>query len=141
LGFTSCAASRINKTHVKNSSSYHSSYDDRTLATDNGAVLMPYNRFIDPAGTVIRFGNKTLENHSLDVALLPDGKVSAVEDRYGLALIDVQSKKLLYHLDYEGAYKGLISTYSGIKVWLAGTTVHIFWGATNPATKISFILD
>lgn len=112
-----------------------------SVATDNSAVLMPYNRFIDPAGTVIRFGKPTLENHSLDCALLPGGKVLAIEDRYGLAFIDVQDKKLLFHLDYEGTYKGLMSTYSGIKVLEFENSVHIFWGASNPSAKSSFILD
>jgi len=121
--------------------SYHSSYDDTTMMTDNGLVMMPYNRVIDPAGTVMKFGNPSLENHSLDCALLPGGKVLAVEDRYGMALIDVQQKMLLSHVDYDGKYKGLMSTYSGIKVLETGNVVHIFWGASNPSAKTSFILD
>jgi YVTN family beta-propeller protein len=102
---------------------------------------MPYNRIIDPAGTVVRFGNPSLENHSLDCALLPGGKVLAVEDRYGLAFLDVVNKKLLFHLDYDGTYKGLMSTYSGLKVLEEQEGIHIFWGASNPTTKTSFILD
>ena len=78
---------------------------------------MPYNRFIDPAGTVIRFGNIARENHSLDCVMLPDGKVLAVEDSYGVAFIDVKENKLLYHLDYSGNYSGLMSTYSGLKLY------------------------
>ena len=37
--------------------SYHSAYDDTSLLVQAGPVLMPYNRYIDPAGTVIRFGD------------------------------------------------------------------------------------
>jgi YVTN family beta-propeller protein len=121
--------------------SYHSSYDDTTMMNDNGLVMMPYNRVIDPAGTMMKFGNPSLENHSLDCVLLPGGKVLAVEDRYGMALIDVEQKKLLVHVDYDGKFKGLMSTYSGIKVLETGGVVHIFWGASNPSAKTSFILD
>jgi len=141
VALAACRTTRGYQSTVVADKSYHSSYDDTTMTVDKGMVMMPYNRVIDPAGTVIRFGNPTLENHSLDCALLPGGKVLAVEDRYGLALIDVQEKKLLTHLDYEGSYKGLMSTYSGIKVLEVDNRVHIFWGATNPSTKTSFVLD
>lgn len=141
LCFASCRSSRVYRTSVASGESYHSSYDDTTLTISNSSVLMPYNRFIDPAGTVIRFGNPTLENHSLDCALLPDGKVLAVEDRYGLAFIGVVNNKLLFHLDYEGNNRGLMSTYSGIKVLEDEKLVHIFWGASNPTNKSSFIMD
>lgn len=141
LSLASCITSRAYKSSAVTDHSYHSSYDDTTLTVDNSAILMPYNRFIDPAGTVIRFGNPSLENHSLDCALLPGDTILAVEDRYGLALIDVIDNKLLFHLDYKGAYKGLLSTYSGIKVLEIDHMIHIFWGASNPSTKSSFILD
>src|SRR5674476_1538334 len=57
---------------------YHSFYDDTTLTVENSKILLPYNRYIDPAGSVISFGTPTLENHSLDCVLLPGGKVLAV---------------------------------------------------------------
>jgi hypothetical protein len=69
LSVVSCRSSRVYSSSVIKDNSYHSSYDDATLTIDNSAILMPYNRFIDPAGTVIRFGNPALENHSLDCAL------------------------------------------------------------------------
>jgi YVTN family beta-propeller protein len=141
LCFASCRSARVYRTSVVTGDSYHSSYDDTTLTINNSSVLMPYNRFIDPAGTVIRFGIPTLENHSLDCALLPDGKVLAVEDRYGLAFIDVINNKLLFHLDYTGNYRALMSTYSGIKVFEDDKLVHIFWGASDPGGKSSFIMD
>lgn len=138
---SACSSSRIKKSSVVVDNNYHSSYDNATLAVDSKSVLMPYNRFIDPAGTVIRFGDPVLENHSLDCVLLPGGEVLAVEDRYGVAFIDVNTKSLLYHLDYEGTYGGLMSTYSGIKVLEDDRKVHIYWGASSPAAKTSFIMD
>jgi len=139
--FTSCRSSRTYKTSVVEGSSYHSRYDDKTLAIDNSSILMPYNRFIDPAGTIIRYGNPSLENHSLDCVLLPGGEVLAVEDRYGLAFINVQNNTLLFHLDYSGTYQSLMSTYSGIKVLEDGKSIHLFWGAASPVNKSSFIMD
>jgi YVTN family beta-propeller protein len=73
--------------------------------------------------------------------LLPNGNVLAVEDRYGVAFIDVKENKLLYHLDYNGNYGRLMSTYSGIKVFEDNNGVHVFWGAANPSAKSSFILE
>ena len=138
---SACTTSHVHKTVLNDEQSYRSPYDDKTLALGTDPVLMPYNRIVDPAGTVICFGNPSQENHSLDCVLLPDGKVLAVEDRFGLALFDVQGKKLLQHLDYEGEYKGVKSTFSGIKTWQDGNTIHIFWGAAHPTSKASFIMD
>ncbi|MEO6645766.1 MAG: bifunctional YncE family protein/alkaline phosphatase family protein [Chitinophagaceae bacterium] len=139
----SCTTQRAYKTSVVTDTNLHSTYDDTTLLVDNTSILMPYNRFIDPAGTVIRFGNPSLENHSLDCALIPGQNVLVVEDRYGLAFVDIINNLLLAHLDYSGSYNGMMSTYSGIKVWKeeAGSAVHIFWGAANPSNKRSVILD
>ncbi len=141
LCITACKSSRVYKSSVVNGSSYYSSYDDTTLSIDNSSILMPYNRFIDPAGKVIRYGNSLLENNSLDCILLPGEKVLAVEDRYGLAFIDVQNDKLLFHLDYEGTYRNLMSTFSGIKILADENGVQVFWGASDPVSKVSYILD
>ncbi|MGN6249253.1 MAG: bifunctional YncE family protein/alkaline phosphatase family protein [Ginsengibacter sp.] len=138
--FVSCKSSRVFKSTVSKDE-YHSSYDDTTLTVDNSSILMPYNRFIDPAGTVIHFGNDALENHSLDCALMPDENVLAVEDRYGVAFINISEKKLLYHLDYDGTYRGLMSTYSGIKTYRDEKGEHILWGASNPYKKVCMVLD
>jgi YVTN family beta-propeller protein len=141
ISFASCTSSRVYRSSVTTDESYHSSYDDTTLTPDNSSILMPYNRIIDPAGTVIRFGSPSLENHSLDCAMLPGGEVLAVEDRYGVAFIDVKENKLIDHLDYAGTYKGLVSTYSGIKVLQDNNGIHIFWGAANTSAKASFIVE
>ncbi|GAA4750956.1 YncE family protein [Flavisolibacter ginsenosidimutans] len=143
IAFCACRSSRVYQSSVSDANDYHSSYDDTTLTVDNASVLMPYNRFIDPAGTVIRFGKTSLENHSLDCVLTPDEKTLIVEDRYGLAFIEVRSNQLLYHLDYtdNASYKSLMSTYSGLKVWQSEDGPHIFWGAANPSNKTSFVMD
>ena len=143
LGLFACSSSRVYHTTVVSGNEYHNSYDDTTLTPDNSSILMPYNRFIDPAGTVIRFGNYTQENHSLDCILLPSGNVLAVEDRYGLVFLDVQTKKIIMRLDYgkDPAYRALMSTYSGLKAWKSEDGIHIFWGASNPGTKASYVME
>ena len=129
--------------HHSGVSAYHSAYDDTSLVVQAGPILLPYNRYIDPAGSVIRFGDPEYENHSLDCCLLPDGKTLAVEDRYGVAFIDVQTQKLLFHFDYETGKKRkyLMSTYSGIKALSINNETHIFWSATNTDNNLSEILD
>ncbi|HEV7620455.1 MAG TPA: phosphoesterase, partial [Flavisolibacter sp.] len=123
---------------------YHNTaYDDTSLTIDNKDILLPYNRFIQPAGTIIKFGDPALENHSLDCALLPGEKILVVEDRYGIAFADVSTNQLLFHLMYgkENAYAGLMSTYSGIKIAEHEGKVHIYWGAASPLSKKSFVMD
>lgn len=137
----SCSTQRAYRSSVVYDTNMHSAYDDTTLTVDNSNILMPYNRFIDPAGTVIRFGRPDLENHSLDCTLLPGDQVLVVEDRYGLAFMDVPGNTLLFHLDYPTAYNGMMSTYSGIKVWKEEDSIHIFWGAAHPGNKRSVIFD
>lgn len=141
LFFISCNALSPYHLSVDNHKSYSCSYDDTTLTPDNSEILMPYNRIIDPAGTVIRYGKTSLENHSLDCTLLPGENVLAVEDRYGVAFIDIHSNKLLYHIDYDGQLNGFTSVYSGIKAIKTGESMHIFWGAANPGKKTSLVFD
>jgi len=63
--------------------------------------MMPYNRLIDPAGKVVRFGDPNFENHSLDIKLIPGSSVLAVEDRYGITLIDSVGDKVIAQTIYQ----------------------------------------
>ncbi len=123
--------------------SYHSNYDDTTVMTIAGPILLPYNRFIDPAGSVVHFGDPDRENHSLDCIILPDGKTLAVEDRYGITIISITTKQVLYEFQYKNdkSTKGLMSTYSGIKTLELNGKVHIFWSAANNNKATSVVLD
>jgi YVTN family beta-propeller protein len=117
----------------------HSAYDDSTLSRNILPVLMPYNRVIDPVGKVIAFGDADDENHSMDVRLIPGSKLIAVEDRYGLTLIDTVVKKVITRWTYKQnpQYKGLTSTYSGLKVLKTGTQTQIYWSAAAGKGKDS----
>ncbi|WPU91418.1 bifunctional YncE family protein/alkaline phosphatase family protein [Mucilaginibacter sabulilitoris] len=117
----------------------HSAYDDSTLNRNILPVLMPYNRVIDPAGKVISFGDPGDENHSMDVRLIPGSKIIAVEDRFGITLIDTTQSKVISRWTYkqDARYRGLTSTYSGLKVLKTNAQTQIFWSAAAGKGKDS----
>jgi len=96
-------------------------------------VTMPYNRIIDPAGRVIRYGDPGLENHSLDCRFIPGTGVLVVEDRYGLAFIRTSTGKLIYRLSLAKAlpYPRLMNTYGGLQVIRDSGHAEIYWGAAQ----------
>ena len=103
--------------------------------------MMPYNRLINPAGKVISFGDPRFENHSLDVKMIPQTTILAIEHRYGITLIDTTQSKVIAKWSYndDKQYRGLMSTYSGLKIWNTGTEKQIFWSAAD--TKRSYVMQ
>ncbi|HEY5471200.1 MAG TPA: hypothetical protein VIK07_11810, partial [Bacteroidales bacterium] len=81
-------------------------------------VQLPYNRMIQPAGLQIFFGDESLENHSLDAVLSPDGKWLAVEERYSIVFINTSDNKVKFTLTNKTLpdLRGGMNTYSGI-IW------------------------
>jgi YVTN family beta-propeller protein len=127
-----CHTSKKNKADADNEQvNMHSAYDDSTLNNKILPVLMPYNRVIDPAGKVIAFGDPADENHSMDVKLIPGTTSIAVEDRFGIAVIDTVKQKVTARWAYtsDAKYSGLMSTYSGLKVLKSNQKTYIFWSA------------
>jgi YVTN family beta-propeller protein len=123
---------------------HHSAYDDSTLNKATLPLLMPYNRIISPAGTVLRYGDNSTENHSLDIKLLPGTDFAAVEDRYGVAVIDVVKQTIIDRWEYasDTKYRGVLSTYSGIEVYKAADgAFKILWSTANASTKQSYVLE
>lgn len=118
-------------------------YDDSTLNRNTLPLLMPYNRIIDPAGTVIRYGDTDLENHTLDLRKIPGSSLLVVEDRYGIAVIDIDKQKILDRWSYkqEKEFKSLTSTYSGIQVFQKNDATRFFWSAANKGDKNSLVLE
>ncbi|HEY8781835.1 MAG TPA: bifunctional YncE family protein/alkaline phosphatase family protein [Mucilaginibacter sp.] len=119
--------------HDQEQVNMHSAYDDSTLTNKVLPVMMPYNRLIEPAGKVISFGDPRFENHSLDIKLIPQTTILAVEDRYGITLIDTTESKVIANWSYndDKQYRGLMSTYSGLKVRNTGNDKQIFWSAAD----------
>ncbi|MDR3695926.1 alkaline phosphatase family protein [Mucilaginibacter sp.] len=143
-GITACnPAKRNGLSGDQELTNMHSAYDDSTLTNKVLPVMMPYNRLIDPAGRVVRFGDPKVENHSLDVKLIPQTPVLAVEDRYGITLIDTTQEKVIAKWTYndDKQYKGLMSTYSGLKTWTTGTETQIFWSAADGDNHQSYVMQ
>jgi len=121
----------------------HIPYDDSTLTSEAGPYAMPYNRWIDPAGDVVRFGDPKLENHSLDAVMLPGGKLLAVEDRYGIIIFQADGRQVMARYSFTGdrKYAQLMSTYSGIKAISYKGAIHIFWGAGHGSKADSYVME
>jgi YVTN family beta-propeller protein len=105
-------------------------------------ILLPWNRLIQPAGLQVYFGDKNMENHSLDAALSPDGKYLAVMERYSIVFISTADNHVVFTLpDYHcPELTGGMNTYSGI-TWHSGNNLtEVYWSAIG-AKKRSFIVS
>ncbi len=110
--------------------------------TNSRQTLMPYNRIIQPAGMQIFFGDRSLENHALDVALSPDRKWLAVEERYSIVFISTVDKEIKYVLDLDihADLQGGMNTYSGI-IWHKGNNgTEVYWSAIGKGDR-SFVVS
>jgi len=105
-------------------------------------ILMPYNRAVHSAGKVIRFGNPELENHTLDVALLPDKRYLVLEDRYGIAILDRKQKRLTdrWTFQQDENFRNLMSVFSGVKAFEFQGKTYFAWGAATSGDTTSGIL-
>jgi len=109
------------------------------IATDKRApavserIELPYNRFIQPAGLQIIFGDEALENHSLDVALSPDSKWLAVEERYSIIFINVANHSITYRMpnNIHPDLRGTMNTYSGIRWRSSVNGPEVYWSASG----------
>ena len=111
---------------------YLSGWDKLDLSGSELPVIMPYNRIIDPAGEQIYFGSPELENHALDCAMSPDGKILAIEGRYRIIFYDVTSRRLISDVipDQPGM-EGAENTYSGIRWYQKDGKSYLFWSVVG----------
>jgi hypothetical protein len=118
-------------------------YDDTTLFAEKSPYLMPYNRVIDGVGTSINFGSPDVENHSLDIAMIPQSRLVVVEDRYGIAVFDVDKTELVSRLSFTETpqYKNALSSFSGIKAVVFKDSTYIFWGAGVREKSDSYVMQ
>ena len=143
-GSLSCSGPRDKQTKVSPEQlTQHSPYDDSTLHGTRLPLLLPYNRLLAPAGHVVAYGSPDVENHALDVQLVPGTPLLAVEDRYGIALIDTLQRRVLTRWTYaeDDRTKGMMSTYSGLKVQRENGATHLYWSAANGGTRQSGVLE
>jgi YVTN family beta-propeller protein len=125
------------KRTLRQQQKYLTSYEKSTLEGSALPVLMPFNRWIDPAGEQIYFGDKKLENHALDCAISPDGNWLAVEERYSILIIDPKSKQVVsrFVLKENFANENLTNTYSGISWRKIGDSYELYWGAVGKDSR------
>ena len=105
-------------------------------------ILLPYNRIIQPAGLQIYFGDRSLENHSLDASLSPDGKWLAVEERYSIVIISTTDNKVKFILDNDthADLMGGMNTYSGITWHKGNKGLELYWSAIGKNRR-SFVVS
>jgi len=110
---------------------YRTNYDDSTLSMHSPLTLMPFNRLVQSAGKVVTFGDPKQENHALDFALVPGGQFIAIEDRYGVAVLNIATKQIVSRWSYEGdkLLGRYMTTYSGVKAFEYNGHKYITWGA------------
>ena len=118
------------------------SVDKKILYVKDQSAEMPYNRMIQSAGKVVTYGNPDLENHALDLTVLPDKKSIAVEDRYGMAILDIKTEKIKTRFSFSDSteYKDAMSTYSGITSFVFDHATYITWSAVNKNKERSHIM-
>lgn len=122
------------KTAAKKQQQKHlSDYEKLTLENNLLPVMMPYNRWVDPAGEQIYFGDKELENHALDCAVSPDRKWIAVEGRYSVVIISSETKKIVHRFLLTDVFKKgkLLGTFSGIKWHTEDGVQSLYWSASG----------
>jgi len=102
---------------------------------DTGAIVLPTGQVLYPAGELITWGDKSLENHALDLALSPDGRFIAVLGRFDMAILDAQTKEILDTRKFDTSKEG-VGVYAGV-VWDPnGSAVYVpVSGADSKLTK------
>ena len=94
---------------------------------------LPYNRIIQSAGTVVRYGKPDLENHAMDIANLRDPNLVVVQERYGFFILDIQQKKAVDHFRFreQPTYSKFMTVYSGITTTVINGKEYILFSAAG----------
>jgi YVTN family beta-propeller protein len=101
---------------------------------------LPYNRFIQPAGLQIFFGDASVENHAMDIALSPDGMWIAVLERTSIVFISTidNTPKFILRNSYNVNLRGASNTYSGIIWHETRRNPEVYWSVVGPDNR-SFV--
>ena len=130
---------------AQESGKFRTNYDDSTLQQRGPVTLMPFNRWVSSAGTVVSFGDPRQENHALDFAVLPDSQHIVVEDRFGIAVLDIATQQIVrrwtFFSDSSAAVRGLMSTYCGIKCFVYEGRTYIAWGAGSSHSSALMVAE
>lgn len=106
---------------------------DTRILDNQSPIILPYNRLVASAGKVITYGDPRLENHTVDVTLLPDNNLLAIEDRYGIAILNRKKNKLVARWTFRDNkdFQNMMSTFSGIKAFSFQNKTYLAWGASE----------
>ncbi len=117
-------------------------FEHSDLQSTSQFTIMPYNRLIKSAGKVVTYGDSTLENHALDLCVLPDKKNIVIEDRYGIAVIDIKTNAIISRWSFtrQKEWRNFNSTYSGITSFSFDNKTFIAWGASEGGGDYSAIM-
>ncbi|HEX3935163.1 MAG TPA: phosphoesterase, partial [Puia sp.] len=120
-------------------------YDDSTLHQGGPFTVMPFNRWLSSAGKVVTFGDPRQENHALDFAVLPDSQHIVIEDRFGIAVLDLATQQIVHRWTFVGdsmsTVRGLMSTYCGIKCFVYEGRTYIAWSAGSSHSSALMIAE
>lgn len=122
---------------IRGQKKYQSSYESKTLNGTDFPLLLPFNRWIEPVGEQVYFGDAELENHALDCSISPDGKWLAVEGRYSVVIISTKSNKIVSRFVLKSQFPtdGFMNTFSGISWRKIGDLYELYWSASGAAKK------
>ena len=121
----------VQETFAQRKDSQKLPFENKNLDPTNKYAVLPYNRLVKSAGEVISFGDPDLENHAMDLALIPGEGNVVVEHRTGIVVLKEGSGAILSSWEYDSIpqYAGLSSTYSGITSFKTGNKTMFCWSA------------
>jgi len=116
---------------------HYSDFETQTLNSSQLPVLMPFNRWVAPAGEQIYFGDAEQENHALDCAASPDGRWIAVEGRYSVVMLSAETNKIVDRVTLkELVGENASNTFSGISWRKTGSEYEIYWSAKGSTSYV-----
>ncbi len=136
----SCKTTKSTVSYYHTPGIYLTGYDNSTLARNTLPLLMPYNKIIDPVGQIIKYGDPDLENHALDCMFDPQKKYLAVIDRYGLAILNPGSFKIIDRVFYPD-HKTLNhyeNTFSGVTWYERNDSLYVLTSVVD--SRNSYVL-
>ena len=105
--------------------------------------ILPYNRIIKSAGTVLRYGKPSSENHAMDVSTMSDKNLVIVQERYGFFIINIEENKIIDHFNFSDypQYANFMTVYSGLTTYRLNGKEYILFSASNSKNSAIMIVE
>jgi YVTN family beta-propeller protein len=116
---------------------------DYIIKRNTSVHELPYNRIIESAGEVVRYGKQDLENHAMDVANLADSNLVVVQERYGFFVLDIFQKKVIDYFRFreQPGYSKFMTVYSGITTGIINDKEYILFAAAGGDKSAIMIVE